>query len=164
MIPSSCFYIEEIEPHHLDEIIAIEQVSFPTPWPRQVFDMELKSSRSYKRVSKINGTVVGYIIAWKIYDEVHILNLAVHPEHRRRGIGRGLLNDCLLYFSNKGIKSAILEVRVRNKNAIKLYEKTGFRSVGFRRKYYSDTGEDALVMKLDMGYSGKPLESGRTKV
>lgn len=164
MIPSSCFYIEEIEPHDLDEIIAIEQVSFPTPWPRQVFDMELKSSRSYKRVSKINGTVVGYIIAWKIYDEVHILNLAVHPEHRRRGIGRGLLNDCLLYFSNKGIKSAILEVRVRNKNAIKLYEKTGFRSVGFRRKYYSDTGEDALVMKLDMGYIGKPLESDRTKV
>jgi ribosomal-protein-alanine N-acetyltransferase len=164
MMPSSYVYIEEVKPHDLDEIIAIEQVSFPTPWPRQVFDMELKSSRSYKRVSKINGTVVGYIIAWKIYDEVHILNLAVHPEHRRKGIGRGLLSDCLRNFSNKGIKSALLEVRVRNKNAIKLYKTTGFRSIGLRRKYYSDTGEDALVMKLDMEYIEKPVEFDRTNV
>ncbi|MGB7293667.1 MAG: ribosomal protein S18-alanine N-acetyltransferase [Thermodesulfobacteriota bacterium] len=164
MMPSSCVRIEEVKPHDLDEIIAIEQVSFPTPWPRQVFDMELKSSRSYKRVSKMNGTVVGYIIAWKIYDEVHILNLAVHPEHRRKGIGRGLLSDCLRYFSSKGIKSAILEVRVRNKNAIKLYQTAGFRSIGLRRKYYSDTGEDALVMKLDMEYIEKPVESNRTNV
>ena len=157
MMPSSCVRIEELKPYDLDEIIAIEQVSFPTPWPRQVFDMELRSSKSYKRVSKINGTVVGYIIAWKIYDEVHILNLAVHPEHRRKGIGRGLLTDCLGHFSDKGIKSAILEVRVRNKNAINLYETAGFRSIGLRRKYYSDTGEDALVMKLDMEFIEKPV-------
>jgi ribosomal-protein-alanine N-acetyltransferase len=163
-MPSSCFHIEELKPHDLDEIIAIEQVSFPTPWPRQVFEMELNSSRSCKRVSKINGAVVGYIIAWKIYDEVHILNLAVHPEHRRKGIGRGLLIDCLRYFSKKGIKSAILEVRVRNQDAITLYEKIGFRPIGLRRKYYSDTGEDALVMKLDMEYIDKPLESGSTSV
>jgi [ribosomal protein S18]-alanine N-acetyltransferase len=156
MMPSSCVRIEELKPYDLDEIVAIEQVSFPTPWPRQVFDMELRSSKSYKRVSKINGTVVGYIIAWKIYDEVHILNLAVHPDHRRKGIGRGLLSDCLMHFSSKGIKSAILEVRVRNKNAISLYETTGFRSIGLRRKYYSDTGEDALVMKLDMEYLKSP--------
>ena len=164
MMPSSYVRIEEVKPHDLDEIIAIEQVSFPTPWPRQVFDMELKSSRSYKRVSKINGIVVGYIIAWKVYDEVHILNLAVHPEHRRKGIGRGLLSDCLRYFSNRGIKSAILEVRVRNINAIKLYETAGFRSIGLRRKYYSDTGEDALVMKLDMDCIEKLVESDRTSV
>jgi ribosomal-protein-alanine N-acetyltransferase len=163
-MPSSCFHIEELKPHDLDEIIAIEQISFPTPWPRQVFVMELNSSSSYKRVSKINGRVVGYIVAWKIHDEVHILNLAVHPEHRRKGIGRGLIIDCLRYFSKKGIKSAILEVRVRNQNAIRLYEKIGFRSIGLRRKYYSDTGEDALVMKLDMEYIDKPLESDRANL
>lgn len=159
---SPCFRIEELKPHDLDEIIAIEQVSFPTPWPRQVFDMELNSSRSYKRVSKVNGTVVGYIIAWKIHDEVHILNLAVHPDHRRKGIGRGLLIDCLRHFSRKGIRSAILEVRVRNQDAIRLYERIGFRSIGLRRKYYSDTGEDALVMKLDVGYLDKLLEPDGT--
>ncbi len=158
----SSIQIEEVTPQDLDEIIAIEQVSFPTPWPRQFFDMELKSSKSYKRVSKINGAVVGYIIALKVYDEVHILNLAVHPEYRRKGIGRGLLSECLRYFSDKGIRSAILEVRVRNKNAIMLYEKAGFKSIGLRRKYYSDTGEDALVMKLDMEYVEKPLESDGT--
>ena len=164
MMPSSCVRIEELKPYDLDEIIAIEKVSFPTPWPRQVFDMELRSSKSYKRVSKINGTVVGYIIAWKIYDEVHILNLAVHPEHRRKGIGRALLSDCLRHFSIKGIKSAILEVRVRNKNAINLYETTGFRSIGLRRKYYSDTGEDALVMKLDLKFIEKPVASDSTNI
>jgi len=164
MMPSSSFFIEEIRPHDLDEIIAIEQVSFPTPWPRQVFDIELKSSRSFKRVSKMDGIVVGYIIAWKIHDEVHILNLAVHPEHRRKGIGQALLNACLGYFLNKGIKSAILEVRVRNRNAIKLYEKIGFRPIGLRRKYYSDTGEDALVMKLDMEYTEELSGSNRTTV
>ncbi len=161
-MPLSSFDIEEITAQDLDGIIAIEQVSFPTPWPRQFFDMELKSSKSYKRVSKIDGTVVGYIIALKVYDEVHILNLAVHPEHRRKGIGRGLLSECLRHFSNSGIRSAILEVRVQNKNAITLYEKAGFRPIGLRRKYYSDTGEDALVMKLDMEYAEKPLDSDGT--
>ena len=144
------FQIDEVKPHDLDEIVAIENLSFPTPWPRHIFDMEIKSSRSFKRVSRVNGSVVGYLIAWKIYDEVHILNIAIHPDYRRRGIGQGLLNYCFDFFSSKGVRSAILEVRNMNGNARRFYEKIGFRSVGVRRGYYKDTGEDAIVMKLDL--------------
>ncbi|MFQ5787616.1 MAG: ribosomal protein S18-alanine N-acetyltransferase [Thermodesulfobacteriota bacterium] len=150
MITAPDFLIEEIQPKDLDEIIAIEQLSFPTPWPRQVFDIELKSSKSFTRVSRINNKVVGYLIAWKIYDEAHILNVAVHPEYRRLGIAQSLLFDCLAYFSNKGAITALLEVRSRNDIAIKLYEKIGFKAIGLRRGYYCDTGDDAIVMKLDL--------------
>jgi len=150
MIRASDVIIEEIQPKDLDEIIAIEQLSYPTPWPRLVFDMELRSSKSFTRVSRIKGIVVGYIIAWKIYDEAHILNVAVHPQFRRLGIARGLIFDCLAYYSDNGAVTALLEVRSKNDIAIKLYEKIGFKAIGLRRGYYSDTGDDAIVMKLDL--------------
>jgi len=150
MLSPDHFQIDEVKLHDLDEIVAIENMSFPTPWPRHVFDLELKSSRSFKRVSRVNGSVVGYLVAWKIYDEVHILNVAVHPDYRRRGIGQSLLDYCINFFSSKGVRSAILEVRNMNGDARRLYEKMGFRSVGVRRGYYTDTGEDAIVMELDL--------------
>lgn len=142
--------IDEMRPEDLDEVIAIEQVCFPTPWPRQVFEMELKSKRSFKRVSRVGDVIAGYIIAWMVHDECHILNIAVRPEFRRIGIGENLMRDCLDYFSERGAKYAILEVRCTNVGAIRLYEKLGFRSIGIRRGYYNDTGEDAIVMMLTM--------------
>ena len=152
MIKASDFLIDEIRSQDLDEIIAIEQSSFPTPWPRQVFDMEIKSLKSFTRVSRNNGTVVGYIIAWKIYHEAHILNVAVHREYRRLGVAQSLLLDCLTYFSNNGAITALLEVRSKNDMAINLYEKIGFKAIGLRRGYYCDTGDDAIVMELDLEY------------
>jgi [ribosomal protein S18]-alanine N-acetyltransferase len=142
--------IEEMRSKDLDEIMLIEEMCFPTPWPRQVFDMELKSPRSFARVTRFDGVVVGYIVAWMIYDEVHVLNIAVHPDFRRMGIGENMLRDCLDFFLKKGAKHAILEVRRGNLGAKRLYEKLGFKSIGIRRGYYVDTGEDAIVMMLSM--------------
>jgi ribosomal-protein-alanine N-acetyltransferase len=142
--------IEKMCSEDLDEILVIEETCFPTPWPRQVFDMELKSSRSFARVGRMNGLIVGYIIAWMIYDEVHVLNIAVHPDSRRMGIGENMLEYCLDFFLTKGAKHAILEVRRGNLGAKRLYEKLGFKSIGIRRGYYVDTGEDAIVMLLSM--------------
>ena len=142
--------IEEMRSKDLDEIMVIEEACFPTPWPRQVFDMELKSPRSFARVTRIDGVIVGYIVSWMIYDEVHVLNIAVHPDFRRMGIGENMLRDCLDFFLRKGAKHAILEVRRGNLGAKRLYEKLGFRSIGIRRGYYVDTGEDAIVMMLSM--------------
>jgi [ribosomal protein S18]-alanine N-acetyltransferase len=142
--------IEEMRSKDLDEIMLIEEMCFPTPWPRQVFDMELKSPRSFARVTRFDGVVVGYIVAWMIYDEVHVLNIAVHPDFRRMGIGENMLRDCLDFFLKKGAKHAILEVRRGNLGAKRLYEKLGFRSIGIRRGYYVDTGEDAIVMMFSM--------------
>lgn len=148
MIRAADIVINEIRHEDLDQIMAIERTSFPTPWPRQFFDSELKSSYSFKRVSKIDNTIVGYIIAWKIYDEVHILNVAVHPQYRRMGIGTDLIRDCISYFLTKGVNSTLLEVRKTNLSAQRLYEKLGFQAIGLRRGYYRDTGEDAIVMQL----------------
>ncbi|MER3446379.1 MAG: ribosomal-protein-alanine N-acetyltransferase [Candidatus Dadabacteria bacterium] len=142
--------IEEMRPSDLDEIMLIEEACFPTPWPRQVFDMELKSPRSFVRVTRLNGVIVGYIVAWMVCDEIHILNIAVHPDFRRMGIGESMMRYCLDHFLTKGAKYAILEVRRGNTGAKRLYEKLGFKSVGIRRGYYVDTGEDAIVMMLSM--------------
>ncbi|KRT64849.1 MAG: ribosomal-protein-alanine acetyltransferase, ribosomal-protein-alanine N-acetyltransferase [Candidatus Dadabacteria bacterium CSP1-2] len=143
-------FLEEMSTEDIDEIIEIEKSSFPTPWPRQMFEMELKSPRSFSRVARISGVIVGYIVAWMIYDEVHILNIAVHFSFRRMGIGERILRDCLDYFFLNGAKNAILEVRRGNHEAKRLYEKLGFKSIGIRRGYYADTGEDAIVMKLTL--------------
>ncbi len=142
--------IEEMRSADLDEIMVIEASCFPTPWPRQVFDMELISPRSFSRVTRLDGMVVGYIVAWMIYDEVHILNIAVHPDFRRMGAGESMIRYCLDHFLTKGAKHAILEVRRGNLGAKRLYEKLGFKSIGIRRGYYVDTGEDAIVMMLSI--------------
>ncbi len=146
----SALVIEKMSSEDLDEILVIEETCFPSPWPRQVFDMELKSSRSFAHVGRMNGVIVGYIVAWMIYDEVHVLNIAVHPDSRRMGIGENMLEYCLDFFLTKGAKHAILEVRRGNLGAKRLYEKFGFKSIGIRRGYYVDTGEDAIVMMLSM--------------
>lgn len=144
------FEIDLITPADLDGIVSIENVSFPSPWPRRVFEREIKSGTSYNRVMRMSGIVVGYIVTWTIYDEVHILNVAVHPEFRQAGLGEKLMRDCIAESAEKGLKYAILEVRITNTGAQKLYEKLGFKTIQVRRKYYSDTGEDAYVMMLEI--------------
>jgi len=123
------YEIESIGPEDLDEIVAIE---------------------NYKRIIKFSGSVVAYIVTWTVHDEVHILNIAVHPDFRKIGLGEMLLRDCLGFSSERGLKLAVLEVRTSNSGAIKLYEKIGFRTLRVRKKYYSDTGEDAYVMLYEL--------------
>ena len=141
---------DRITPGDLDGIVSIENVSFPTPWPRRVFEREIGSKKSYNRVIRFGGMVVGYIVTWTIYDEVHILNVAVHPDFRNMGLGERLLRECISHSAGNGMKYAILEVRVSNTKARNLYEKMGFRVIHTRRKYYSDTGEDAYVMMFEI--------------
>ncbi len=142
----------------LDAIVAIENVSFPSPWPKRIFEREIQAKNSYKRVIRFQGSVVAYIVTWTIYDEVHILNIAVHPDFRKIGLGKMLMWDCLNFSLDRGLKLAILEVRVSNTSAIKLYQKIGFKTLRIRKKYYSDTGEDAYVMMYELE-SGKEEKS-----
>jgi ribosomal-protein-alanine N-acetyltransferase len=150
------YEIDAINASDLDEIVAIENVSFPSPWPRRIFEREIEAQNSYKRVIRFAGSIVAYIVTWTIYDEVHILNIAVHPDFRKIGLGEMLLSDCLEYSYLRGLKSAVLEVRTSNRRAIRLYEKLGFKTFRVRKKYYSDTREDAYVMMFE-------LEPGRNK-
>jgi ribosomal-protein-alanine N-acetyltransferase len=94
------------------------------------------------------GQIVGFLLAWSVADELHLLELASHPDQRRRGFGRALLAALIAHAQHAKKRLLLLEVRRSNQAAIALYESSGFRSTGVRRGYYSDTGEDALEMRI----------------
>lgn len=144
------YQILQLDPDDLDEIMEIENESFITPWPREVFQMEFRLRRSYNLVCKdTGGKLLGYCLSWLIHDEIHILKVAVDPGYRKIGIARKLIEDTFTYFIMKGASHAVLEVRTDNTSAIRLYEKMGFEPVRIRRNYYKETGDDALVMVLN---------------
>jgi [ribosomal protein S18]-alanine N-acetyltransferase len=135
----------------LPQVIAIERRSFPTPWSLAMFVLELSkpSGVCLAAVEEAPGrgrreTVLGYLICSR-YDQVwHLMNVAVDPEVRRRGLGTMLLEEMLERAGRD--EGYTLEVRTSNAAAIALYERFGFRPAGTRRRYYADTGEDALIM------------------
>jgi len=142
-------HFERMRKEHIPEILAIERASFPTPWSEYSFRWELNDEKSHFLVAILNGHVVGYCGFWLIAGEAHIANIAVHPNLRRRGIGRALLMNALRWACQRGAKFATLEVRRSNTAAQRLYESFGFEVVGVRRKYYEGR-EDALIMTLNM--------------
>jgi len=130
----------------LDEVMAIENVSFPSPWTEAMILRELETEPSLHRVAEREGQVAGYMISWLTPPEAMILSLAVHPDLRRQGIARGLMQDSFPIFTRTGIEVVWLEVRTGNLKAQGLYLSFGFREAYRRPAYYHDTGEDAIVM------------------
>jgi len=148
---ASKYTIVELVDEDIEAILEIEQVAFKSPWPREVFEMEFKNNRAYNIVCVDNtGTLVGYCLSWLIYDEIHILKVAVNESCQNQGLGRSMIEDTLEYFIAKGANHAILEVRLDNVSAIALYEKLGFEEIRIRKNYYRETNEDALIMLLDL--------------
>ena len=94
------------------------------------------------------GLIAGFLLAWSVADELHLLELASHPEHRRRGFARALLGALIAHAREHKKRLLLLEVRCSNQGAITLYESAGFQKTGVRRGYYSDTGEDAVEMRI----------------
>src|SRR5438128_2379055 len=139
-----------MRPEDLDEVLGIERASFSMPWSRGAFLYEMQQNRVARCwVMREDDRVVGYLCLWEVADEVHITNIAVRPECRRRGLARTLLGGILEEARQRRIKLVVLEVRPSNTEARTLYESFGFRVVGRRRGYYYDTGEDALVMEAE---------------
>ncbi len=139
--------IRPLEAGDLRRICAIEDALFPTPWSRAMFEEEISShGPRFSWVAVRDGEVVAYMIAWLIDDELHIGNFAVAPEAQRAGIGRRLFSHILDGAHERGVVRATLEVRESNDRAQALYEQHGFIPVAMRKRYYSDSGEDAIVM------------------
>ncbi len=139
--------IRPMETSDIDAVMAIECASFPTPWSRDTFVAEL--GREEARVWVVvewQGGVVAYGGVAFLGDEAHLMNLAVRSDSRRMGLGSAILVTLLEAAVQRGINSATLEVRPSNVDAIRLYERTGFTSVGSRPGYYGDTREDAVIM------------------
>jgi ribosomal-protein-alanine N-acetyltransferase len=136
----------------LDQVLEIERASFPTPWTRAAFCYEIEQNKVARCTAmRARRGIVGYLCFWEIGHEIHITNLAVHPEWRRRGVARQLLGAALIEGVSRGVILAFLEVRPSNTRALALYESLGFQVIGRRNGYYFDTGEDALVMEARLG-------------
>lgn len=137
-------------PEDISEVLKIERLSFTTSWSEASFYNELYSINSIIRIAEFNGIVIGYICVKHIVDECHILNLAVHPDHRRHGIAAILLNDAIVKLRLHGCRFFYLEVRTSNYAARKMYERFGFNMAGIRKSYYANPVEDAVVMMMEL--------------
>lgn len=143
--------LDRMRSRDLDEVVAIERASFTLPWSRGAFLYEMEQNRVARCfVVREDARVVGYVCVWEIGDEVHVTNVAVHPDCRQRGIGRMLMSMVLDDARTRRLRIVGLEVRPSNREALPLYESFGFKVVGRRKGYYYDTGEDALVMELKL--------------
>lgn len=134
----------------LDEVMAIERASFAYPWSSRFFHQEFEVECARSILAEMNGKIVGYVLFWLLPETVDIHNLAVRGEYRRRGVGRILLHKVIVEALRQSSARVTLEVRKSNLAAQKLYESAGFVATGVRKGYYSDDGEDALTMVLDL--------------
>jgi len=137
----------------LQEVCAIESVSFPNPWPETTFRGEIQNrtfSFPYVIVHKLQERVIGYIIYWLIGEEAQINNIALHPDFRLKGIGETVLRKIIDKLRDNGVRFISLEVRPSNESAQSLYYKLGFRLMGIRKNYYTNPQENALVLGLSL--------------
>ena len=133
----------------LPEIEVIEQRAYHTPWSRSMFASELAKGTSISLGAFEGGRLIGYIVNSRYVDAWHVMNIAVDPDHRGRGIARMVLERLFELTADDARRGYTLEVRVSNATAIALYERLGFESRGIRRGYYTDNREDALIMWKD---------------
>jgi len=141
----------------LDEVVAIEKVSFLDPWSHASFASEVTAgASSWCRVFRDGGRVAGYMIVWFVEDEAHLANIAVAPWARNQGYAQRLLDRLYEESYLRGSRMIVLEVRASNSVAVHLYERNGFIAGGIRKDYYRRPKEDALIMIRFM----RPQEAG----
>ena len=134
----------------IDEIYGVETASFMVPWSRQAFLGELTDNTCAKYiVGELAEKIIGYAGMWIIYDEAHVTNIAIHPDHRGRKYGERMVRCLMQLARDYGAAKMTLEVRASNVIAQSLYRKLGFEARGRRRGYYSDNHEDAVIMWRD---------------
>ncbi len=151
------FNVEKLALYHLDDIMEVEEKCYGAHhWSRNSFVQELNNNCArYLTVNTSDKKCVGYMGVWRIFDEAHVTNLAVHPDYQGLGLAHLLILSSLDECYKDKIKYMTLEVRVTNERAKKVYESFGFKSLGVRKKYYQDNGEDALIMWTEDIFSEK---------
>jgi N6-L-threonylcarbamoyladenine synthase len=146
--------IREMQARDVPLVLAIERQCFSLPWTRQMFEEEVRQDLSWRQVAVTeDGEVAGFLIGREYPDAWHLMDVAVAPGTRRRGVAARLLG-VFLQAADKAERPVFLEVRPKNAEALVLYRKWGFSAVGTRKRYYTDTGEDALVMMRPLGSPG----------
>lgn len=134
----------------IDAVTALEQAAFTIPWSRESFETELSSNPLAKYiVAEQDGIIIGYAGMWVILDEAHIMNVVIDTAYRGRGLGKALMRQMINLAAAGGAERMTLEVRVSNQVARNLYAGIGFTAGGVRPGYYTDNGEDALLLWLE---------------
>jgi ribosomal-protein-alanine N-acetyltransferase len=153
---SSEFRIRSFAPDDVSQVASIEAASYRDPWSEESFrDVQKSLDTSWVAVSEDSEEIIGYLVTQWVVDEVHILNVAVRADCRRRGVATNLLAMLLDLASHRGMREAYLEVRVSNHAARNIYRNFGFSDMATRKRYYPD-GEDALVMQMNLTNTQSP--------
>ena len=147
-----------MRPDDLEEVMVIERAAFKHPWSTELFRRELEHDWStillavepLSNAAKSEERILAFLIYWLVHDEVHILNVAVAPEQRRKGIARMLMAETERRAHLADASLMTLEVRRSNQGALDLYKEFDYRAVGVRPNYYVDEGEDAIVMVKEL--------------
>lgn len=142
--------LEQMKSAHVAQIAQLEKLCFSDPWSENSVASELDNPLSLWLVALDGETVAGYVGSQSVLDGADMMNVAVHPDYRRKGIARELVTGLINALVEKGVKSLALEVRVSNAPAISLYEQMGFQQVGLRPNYYRNPKENALIMRKEL--------------
>ena len=134
---------------HVSAVAELEKICFSDPWSENSVASELKNKLALWLVAEEEGTVAGYIGSQTCGDESDVMNVAVHPDFRRRGIAEALVNSLVTKLNDIGSHCLTLEVRASNAPAVSLYEKLGFAEIGRRKNYYRNPREDALILRKE---------------
>jgi len=134
----------------LDEVMAIERSAYRYPWSSGFFLQELQVACARSILAELDGKICGYVLFWLLPGSIDVHNLAIAPEFRRRGIARMLMGQVVAAASAQSATRVTLEVRQSNEAAKRLYASLGFVQTGLRKGYYSDDGEDAFTMALEL--------------
>jgi len=158
--PRLSFSIKRMTEHDLLEVVEIEELSGLSPWGWDAYHKELQSHEEVTMlIAEVIGVdvnlnqgkgIAGFVVARVMADELHVNNVAVRSEFRRRGLAARLLQTVLEYGRRAGARQAFLEVRAGNNAAQALYQSCGFEATGRRRRYYSHPVEDALLMSVSL--------------
>ena len=139
--------ITEMNAAHVPQVAELERICFADPWSEKSVASELDNKWALWLVAVEDDRVIGYIGSQTSIDETDVMNVAVHPDFRRRGIAESLIIRLVEELKNRGSHALMLEVRASNAPAIALYEKLGFLQVGCRKNYYRNPKEDALILR-----------------
>ena len=139
----------DMKPDHVPQIAELEKLCFSDPWSEKSVASELNNDLSLWMVALDGDRVLGYVGSQTVCGETDVMNIAVHPAFRRRGIAESLIGCLITELKNRGSHCLTLEVRASNEGAIALYEKLGFAQVGRRPRYYRNPREDALILRKE---------------
>ena len=142
--------IEKMNATHVPQIAALEKLCFSDPWSEKSIETELSCRLSVWLVALEGEQVVGYVGSQTVIDESDMMNIAVHPDFRRRGIAEALVAELEAALRQRGSRALTLEVRDSNAPAIALYEKLGFAQIGLRKNYYRNPKEDARILRKEL--------------